>query len=471
MTNEDQIAALFADANPVPSLDVFDPVEPLDMDRLEKRPERSRGMTDTKTDNGKVATPNRWPRLAILVAIPVVAVVAAVVLLTDKNGSVASPVSVATAFMNAIAEHDGNAARELFAPEGAYGGIELSDLPTVLDHDRAIGWDYVNQGCEERTTDSAGTLVVCPYLFENDWMRALSLEPASGSYEILVTDDQIQSATEIGDPNNGIGEAYRAFRTWVNTNHPDDVATMFGPGDEILRNTDSIPLYEQYTDEFVASASAPSITAAEPETLRSGALPVGTYTVTPFAPPGDEGPCMAPPQPGCSDSNADDSIRVTFIVPDGWSGAPLRSIWLTTGRNSAPGGAGLIFNRGGWLHSDPCRNDAANPDIQVGPTVDDFANALADHPLLEVTTPVDISLGGYSGKYVDLQVPSDFTDCNRYFAWEPGLYAQGPSQRWHLWILDVDGVRVVVETSDYPGTSAEDQAELQGIVDSIQIEP
>ena len=36
MTNEDQIAALFAEANPVPSLDVFDPVEPLDMDRLEE---------------------------------------------------------------------------------------------------------------------------------------------------------------------------------------------------------------------------------------------------------------------------------------------------------------------------------------------------------------------------------------------------------------------------------------------------
>ena len=219
------------------------------------------------------------------------------------------------------------------------------------------------------------------------------------------------------------------------------------------------------------TASAQPTTTAEPEALRSGDLPVGTYMVTPFAPPGDEGPCMAPPQPGCSDSNADDSIRVTFTVPDGWSGAPLRSIWLTTGQNSAPDGAGLIFNRGGWLHSDPCRNDAANPDIPIGPTVDDFANALADHPLLEVTDPVDITLSGYSGKYVDLQVPSELDGCNFYFVWEPALYAQGLSQRWHLWILDVDGVRVVVESMDYPGTAAEDRAELQAIVDSIQIEP
>ena len=113
-----------------------------------------------------------------------------------------------------------------------------------------------------------------------------------------------------------------------------------------------------------------------------------------------------------------------------------------------------------------------NPDIPVGPTVDDFANALADHPLLEVTTPVDVTLAGYSGKYVDLQVPSDISACpSSYRPWEPGIYAQGPSHRWHLWILDVDGVRVVVTTTDYAGTSPQRQAELQAIVDSIQIEP
>ena len=224
------------------------------------------------------------------------------------------------------------------------------------------------------------------------------------------------------------------------------------------------------TAPLSTTASAPPTTTAEPEALPGGVLEAGTYVVAPFGSDSD-GVCMTPPQDGCSESPADDSIRFTFTVPEGWSGAPLQSIWLTAGANSGPGGAGLIFNRGGWLHSDPCRNDAANPDIPIGPTVDDFANALADHPLLDVTTPVDVTLGGYSGKYVDLQVPSDFTECNRYYAWEPALYAQGSSQRWHLWILDVDGVRVVVEASDYPGTSAEDRAELEAIVDSIQIDP
>ena len=90
MTNEDQIAALFAEANPVPSLDVFDPVEPLDMDRLEGRSKRSSVMTDLETDKPKVVTPTRWPRLALLIAIPVITVVG-LLILGDGNSDVAAP--------------------------------------------------------------------------------------------------------------------------------------------------------------------------------------------------------------------------------------------------------------------------------------------------------------------------------------------------------------------------------------------
>ena len=54
--------------------------------------------------------------------------------------------------------------------------------------------------------------------------------------------------------------------------------------------------------------------------------------------------------------------------------------------------------------------------------------------------------------------------------WGPGIYAQGPSHQWHLWILDVNGLRVIVQTYTFPGTSEEDRAELEAIVESIQIE-
>jgi hypothetical protein len=223
----------------------------------------------------------------------------------------------------------------------------------------------------------------------------------------------------------------------------------------------------------VASPSASNVPAEFPDSP----LQAGTYTVAPFS-PGMEGACHLPPQPGCTESPADDTIRFTITVPDGWSGAGT-SIWLTGPGNGPPDGAGLIFGRGGWLLSDPCRYIAA--DIPVGPTVADFVDAVAEHPILDTTAAVDVTLAGYSGKYFDLQVPADISMCETepgnsssgpiYRPWEPGLYAQGPSQRWHQWVLDVDGVRVVVQSFDYAGTSATRRAELQAIVDSIKIEP
>jgi hypothetical protein len=203
-----------------------------------------------------------------------------------------------------------------------------------------------------------------------------------------------------------------------------------------------------------------------------GPLPAGTYTLAPFTTRG-EGMCHQPPQSGCTETTDDDTIRFTLTVPDGWNAF---GSWLAFGDNDPPSGAGTALIRGAWLLTDPCR--FGTPWIPVGPTVADFVNAVAEHPILDTTAPVDVDLGGYSGKYFELQVPTDTSMCDsepggppQYRPWEPGIYAQGPSQRWHQWVLDVDGTRVVVQTFDYPGTSEQRRAELQAIVDSIQIEP
>jgi hypothetical protein len=127
----------------------------------------------------------------------------------------------------------------------------ISNPPGVFDWERAVGWRFLNQGCKARSSGADGTLVDCPFLQENDWMRALDLEPWSGNREILVAEGLIRSMIETEANGGGIGEAYRSFRAWVDENHPDDVATMFGPGDRIL--SEAFALYEQYTDEFVAA--------------------------------------------------------------------------------------------------------------------------------------------------------------------------------------------------------------------------
>jgi hypothetical protein len=205
------------------------------------------------------------------------------------------------------------------------------------------------------------------------------------------------------------------------------------------------------------SAAAPS-SSGSAVALGDGPISAGTHVVGP-APKDRFWSC-----PGSSTSSCTDTISVIFTVPDGWTGG---TEMVTLNDNASPDGASLLFTRGAPLYTDPC---GAPSTVPLGPKAADFANALANHPLLDVTAPVDVTLAGHSGKYVDLQVPADISACPIYRPWEPGLYAQGPSQRWHLWILDVGGQRVVVQSTDYVGTSAQRRAELQAIVNSIEFQ-
>jgi hypothetical protein len=185
------------------------------------------------------------------------------------------------------------------------------------------------------------------------------------------------------------------------------------------------------------------------------------HALTPFGPGGfdDENPRAA-------------SITFTFDAPASWERFEEIGVWIDG--NGPPDGADLMFFRGNGLFSDPCLTEEeadADADIAVGPTVDDLVTALVDHPSLDVTSPIDVTLAGFSGKYLDLLVPDDINACAYYKPLDGHHYAQGPGQRWHMWVLDVGGVRVLVETNDFPGTSTQRLAEEQAMIDSLEINP
>jgi hypothetical protein len=218
----------------------------------------------------------------------------------------------------------------------------------------------------------------------------------------------------------------------------------------------------------VGPSATPTLTPIATPTASELRLPGADYTQTPFGIRGF-GMCPSRTLRDCTEDPRDDSITVTVHAAEGWEGSAPSGVFVAG--NLPPDGAAMIIHRGGWLYSQPCRGeDYRTPDISVGPTVDDWATALDSHPLLQVTTPVEATLAGYSGKYVELQVPSDIGMCLFYRPLDDTSYAQGARQRWRFWILDVEGIRVVIQTTHYPSTPAESQTELQAIVDSIQIQ-
>jgi hypothetical protein len=126
------------------------------------------------------------------------------------------------------------------------------------------------------------------------------------------------------------------------------------------------------------------------------------------------------------------------------------------------------------VYGDPCQWSTTIPETPAT-TVDELVEALAAQASRDASAPVDITLDGYAGKSITLHVPddADFTQCDDelFSSWgtrdeDPSRYHQGPGQIDKLWIVDVDGVLVVIDAGYYAGTPQEVVDEMDAIVET-----
>ena len=165
-----------------------------------------------------------------------------------------------------------------------------------------------------------------------------------------------------------------------------------------------------------------------------------------------------------------DQMGFTVTVPDSWAG---HGGWALYGPTSysPPDGIGIAFMHDPQVTTEPCDPAATEPlPAPSAPSVDDLVAALSARADLQVSGVTDAMLAGYSGKRVDVQLPAQLACSQHYVFAEPqGLYAQGTSNRWRVWVLDADGQTAVVVLMDYAGTSPENLAAAQAAIDSIRI--
>ena len=224
-------------------------------------------------------------------------------------------------------------------------------------------------------------------------------------------------------------------------------------------------------------AGVPSVQPSAPPSPTPTLAPTATPVPTPaHVPDGRDmlpGTYFARPLPA-----PDEALTLTFTVPTGWHGFGDATIFADSGA--------FQFIDITSLNSDPCRWQGSNGDINAGTTVDDLVVALSAHAY-KASDPIDVSIGGYTGKRVDVVYPaelfegqtSDAPTCDEGVVrlWntsahgESAIYGQGPDERWQTNILDVDGTRLVVVVQDFPGTFVADRAEVDAILDSLVIEP
>jgi hypothetical protein len=182
-------------------------------------------------------------------------------------------------------------------------------------------------------------------------------------------------------------------------------------------------------------------------------------------------------------------VEITFDIPNvGW--AP----YVPANDHAAliNGFAwGLAFMEVDNVYADPCHPEAGLLDPPVGPTVDDLVAALQAQTRFDVSDDREVTIGGYSGRQIEISATDDAADCMGIAStW--GITASGhatdggmvptPERPVSLWVGDVDGTRLVMDrplsalpsvdewaagTRD-PNRHAADLLELDAIVASLR---
>jgi hypothetical protein len=227
------------------------------------------------------------------------------------------------------------------------------------------------------------------------------------------------------------------------------------------------------------------------------ALVVGSQYLGPPAPAGVGTAPSASPSPTASIAtglpegpftlgDGTGPLLTTVTIPSsGWLSDPgVSAVGKGTEVRDVPEAAILAWSwpagEGFKVYGDPCHWSTTTPQTPVT-TVDAIAAALAAQPSRDATDPVDVTVGGYAGKHVTLQVPGDvdFADCDdgNFASYgttaeaEPARQHQGPGQIDALWILDLDGAITILDAMYRPDTPAELVEELRTIAESATFEP
>jgi len=198
-----------------------------------------------------------------------------------------------------------------------------------------------------------------------------------------------------------------------------------------------------------ATPTVPPTPTHVPPTLPNGRLDAGTYT--------------AHPVPG---------MTWTITVPAGWTG---QDDWFVS-YDVAPDVHSVSV--GGPTENESVPTDScAAAGTKPAASVDEFLAAVQARDDWTVSAPVDVTVGGYTGTRIDLEVPAAATCTNGsdYMVLAmpdgAGYRAYGLDRQFRLWILDVEGKPIVIFRNTFADSPAARVSEADAIVESSVITP
>lgn len=235
----------------------------------------------------------------------------------------------------------------------------------------------------------------------------------------------------------------------------------------------------------IALCAGCSSGAGSPPSTASAPTPTVGPTASPLPAPSETPVATATPLPthkvgggvvGVA-SNDPAYPRYSVWVPGGWSAS---GEFVT---RSGPNVMGLSVWDAIKVPTDPCRWSSTM--TTPGPTVDDLVKALVAQRTRNASTPAAVTLAGYKGVVLTWSVPPDMVDGEKCDPWPDNGYRDfvsflgvGGSERYQqlanqvdsLWVLDVNGHRLVVDATYSADATDAQKAELKQVTESLEFE-
>ena len=169
------------------------------------------------------------------------------------------------------------------------------------------------------------------------------------------------------------------------------------------------------------------------------------------------------------------TITIHFPTPgwEVWGGQIASQVAPFDKTSPDPPGLALVFVDVDNVYADACHPTRGLLDPPLGPTVDDLVTALAGQTATDATAPTDVTISGYKGKHFEYTNTGKGPGCETITRWpsQRGDRFALPGEHDELWILDVDGTRLVIDLASFVTTSDADIAEARAIVAGLQIQP
>lgn len=171
-------------------------------------------------------------------------------------------------------------------------------------------------------------------------------------------------------------------------------------------------------------------------------------------------------------------VPYRFTVPDGWA---ITSDGFVVKHHDESTEVGLASWEVTHIFGNACHWSGTLVAV-AGTSLDSFVGALAAQEEQQTSDPIDTQLGGYPAKRIDLFEPADFdySACDGgglVRLWPDvggdldGGWRARPGQMDSVYIVDVNGKRIVIDMWQFPRTSAQDLPEIEGIIASIRFAP